>query len=294
MEQLFSYIVVGLSNGTVYALVALGFVLIYKTSGVLNIAQGELFVLGPYVAFFFLGIANLPIWAAFILTFVCMGTVAFLIERLALRPMLGQPLLGVILMTLGLAIFLQGMMVLIWGHRPKAMPPVIPTGGYEVAGVLVSYHLLFSFVVALVLLTAISLFVRYSKTGLAMMAAGEDEQTAQSIGIAVTGAIALAWIMSALVSTVGGILLTSIIGVTYTLAGLGLKSITVVLLGGLESIMGVMIAGPLIGILEATAAGYLDPLVGGGVKEVAAFAILIVVLIIRPHGFFGWKRIERV
>lgn len=294
MSEFLSYLVPGIMTGFVYALIALGFVLVYKCTGVLNIAQGELVVIGAYI-FYALGAQiGLPAVVAVLGTMAMAVGMGFTVERLVMRPLMGQPILAVMLVTLAVAGLLRGIMILVWGPNTLSLPRLFPLGGVSFLGVSVSYAHLFFVVVSLVLFGILFFFFRFSRTGLSMMAVADDQEAARSTGVRVTMVVALAWAIAALVSSLGGILLTSITGVHYSAVGIGLRSISVVLVGGLESVGGVLVAGPLIGAIEGLAAGYIDPLVAGGTREVTAYVILIFVLMVRPYGLFGWKRIERV
>ena len=294
MAEFLSYLIPGIMTGFVYALIALGFVLIYKCSGVLNLAQGELVLVGAYIFYALSAQLGLPLSISILATFVLAIGLGFLIERLVMRPLIGQPILALIMVTLGIAVIVRGLMIMIWGPATLSLPRLFPVGGVRLMGTSISYEYLFFAIVSVVLFSILFLFFRYTRTGLRMMAVADDQQAAQSVGIRVRTVIALTWAIAAVVSSIGGILLTSIIGIHYSAVGIGLRAIAVVLVGGLQSVGGVLVAGPLIGAIEGLAAGYLDPLVGGGVRDVAAYVVLILVLIVRPFGFFGWKRIERV
>ncbi|MEW6033264.1 MAG: branched-chain amino acid ABC transporter permease [Chloroflexota bacterium] len=294
MSEMLSYLIPGVMTGFVYALIALGFVLIYKCSGVLNLAQGELVIIGAYMFYALSAQAGLPAGVGIVGTLLLAIGLGFLVERLVMRPLIGQPILAVILVTLAVAGLLRGIMILVWGPDTLSLPRLFPLGGVDFLGVSISYAHLFFVLVSVVLFAVLFLFFRYSQRGLSMMAVADDQQASQSVGVRVTMVLAMAWAIAALVSATGGILLTSITGVHYSAVGIGLRAIAVVLAGGLESVGGVLIAGPLIGAMEGISAGYLDPLVGGGMRDVTAFVVLILVLMIRPYGLFGWKRIERV
>ena len=280
--------------GSIYSLVALGFVLIYKSSGIINVAQGQLLMVGAYVCWTFLVRFGMPFPVALALTILVAVILGLLIERLALRPLIGQPILAIVMMTIALAAFLDGMTSLLWGANWENFPDFIPRTPVIVGGISLSQQHIFAFVLAMSLLAVFSIFFRYTRLGLAMRATAEDHQVAQSLGIGVKRVFAMAWVIAAVVSALGGVLLGSINGINLTLSVLGLKVLPVVLLGGLESIPGAIIAGPIIGILETLAAGYLDQYVGGGIREVAPFVVLVLALMFKPYGLFGLQRIERV
>ena len=280
--------------GSIYSLVALGFVLIYKSSGIINVAQGQLLMVGAYVCWQFLVQMKMPFPAALALTILVAIILGLLIERFSLRPLIGQPVLAIVMMTIALAAFLDGMTSLIWGANWQNFPDFIPRTPVLVGGISLSQQHIFSFILAMALHAVFSVFFRFTRLGLAMRATAEDHQVAQSLGIGVKRVFAMAWVIAAAVSALGGVLLGSINGINLTLSVLGFKVLPVVLLGGLESIPGAIIAGPIIGILETLAAGYLDPYVGGGIREVAPFVILVLALMFKPYGLFGLQRIERV
>jgi len=294
MSTFVQLILTGLMVGGIYGLVALGFVLIYKATRIFNFAQGDLLMLGAFFFWTMLVQARMPLWAGVLLTFAFAIAVGFLLERAALRPMLGQPILSVIMMTLALSVFLNGLITLIWGATWRVYPPFIPARGISLVGFTLSRQHLFSFIIALLAFCAFTLFFQRSTYGLAMRATAEDHQVARSLGIKITLIFGLTWAIASLISAIGGILLGSISGINLTLGQIGLKAIPAALIGGLESIAGAIIGGLIIGILENLAAGYIDPLVGGGIKEIFPYIILVIVLLFRPHGLFGLKRIERV
>lgn len=294
MTQVIGYIVPGITQGCVYALIALGFVLIYKCSGVFNLAQGELVILGAYLFYAFSINIGLPIWIGLLLTLASGVLLGLLIERGVIRPMVGQPVLGVFIMTLALGGLLRGFMMLGWGQEQLILPRLFPRGGISFAGASIAYDYFGFLIFPLLILIALTLYFRYSKTGLSMMAISEDQQTAQSLGISVKRIMAIVWVIAAVVAAIGGVLLSNVTGAHYTQVGMGMKALAVALIGGLESIPGVIVGGLIVGVIESLAAGYIDPLVGGGFRDVAAFLLMILVVIFKPHGLFGWKRIERV
>jgi len=294
MQDFIQLVLIGLGVGSLYALIALGFVLIYKCSGILNMAQGHFVLLGGYLGYAFASQLNIPWWLSIVLVLVVIGLVSMALERFALRPMIGQPVLAQILMTLGLASFVQGGIVMFWGGAIRKPPPIFPSGGLEFGGILLSYENGFSIVLAAVLLAVFAGFFKYARIGLRMRAVADDAVAAQSLGARLSRVYQISWVIAAVVAALGGTILGSIGGVHVGLVDLGMKSVVVVLLGGLESVFGVIIAGPILGLIEAFAIQYIDPHVGGGIKDVVSFAILIPMLLIFPYGLFGWKRIDRV
>jgi branched-chain amino acid transport system permease protein len=217
------------------------------------------------------------------------------IERLALRPLMGQPELAVIMMTIALATVLEGLATLIWGGEYKTYHGLLPTLTLKLGQISVPPESLIGLLVSLVAVTLLLLLFRYTKIGLAMRATAEDLQVVQSFGIKATTVYAVSWVISSIVGVIGGILLGGVSGVMIPLAEIGLKAFAVVLLGGVNSIGGAIVGGIILGVSENVAAGYLDPLLpGGGLAQIFPFILMLVVLIFKPHGLFGLVRIERI
>jgi branched-chain amino acid transport system permease protein len=285
----------GLVVGSVYALVALGFVIIFKSTSVVNFAQGEFLLLGAYISLAVVGQYNMPFWVAVIITLLFSVMLGMLIERLILRPMIGEPVISVIMVTLGLSSVLKAVVQGIWGTDTRPFPEIFPSTPVQIGPLPVSQGYIYSVVCVAILLLLFTLFFKYSRAGIAMRATAFSQQVAQSMGISVRRMFALAWAIAAVVSAIGGILLGGVRGgVDAALAAIGLKVIPVVILGGLDSIIGAIVGGLLVGVLENLAGGYLDPIFGGGVKEVAPFVVLVLILMIKPYGLFGKVHIDRV
>ena len=288
-------VVTGFALGMIYALVAIGFVIILKCSEAFNIAQGHFVMIGGYLGYTFLVTFDLPIWAALgmaIATAILMGLA---IERFALRPLVGQPVLAIIMVTIALATILGGLATLIWGAEYKAYHGLLPTITLKIGAISIPSESLIGLIVSAVTVAILMLFFRYTKIGLAMRATAEDLQVVQSVGIKATTVYAVSWAIACVVGVIGGILLGGVSGANMELAEVGLKAFAVVLLGGVNSIGGAIVAGIILGMLENVAAGYLDPLLpGGGLAKVFPFIVMIIVLIFRPYGLFGLVRIERI
>jgi len=284
----------GIVVGSIYALVALGFVIIYKSSGVLNFAQGEFLLLGGYV-FWALTESHAPWpWAAG-LTVLFSILLGLALERLILRPMIGEPIISVIMVTLGLSSLLRAIVLGAWGTDTRPYPALFSSEPFMLGPVPISRGYLFSMMIAGALLLAFTLFFRYSRVGIAMRATAFSQEVAQSMGISVRRIFAVSWSIAAVVSALGGILLGALRGgVDGSLSVLGLKALPVVILGGLDSVAGAIVGGLVVGVLENLSGGYLDPIFGGGVKEVAPFAALVLILMVKPYGLFGKVKIERV
>lgn len=284
----------GIVVGSIYGLVALGFVLIYRASGALNLANGEFVLFGPYICLVLLTSYNVPFYIAIIITLIVSAILGLIVERLVIRPLQHAPAISVIMATLGLASLLAGAIHMIWGHGTKTFPPVFPQTPLQFGGVIVTPVYLWSFVIVIILLVVFTIFFKYSKMGLAMRAVADDQGAAQSVGMSVKFVYAVTWSIAAMVAAIGGVLLGNISGVSPVMATIGLTVLPVVILGGLDSVAGAIIGGFLIGIVQNIAGGYLDPLVGGGLKEVVPFIIVLLILMVKPHGLFGSKGIERV
>jgi branched-chain amino acid transport system permease protein len=296
MNFLLQLVVTGFALGMVYALVAIGFVIILKCSKAFNIAQGHFVMIGGYLGFTFLITFHLPVWTGLLAAIAVAAVMGLLIERLTLRPLVGQPVLAIIMMTVALATVLEGLATLIWGGEYKTYHGVLPTLTLKVGELSVPPESLIGIIVSIVAVAILMLLFRYTKSGLAMRATAEDEQVVQSAGIKVTTVYALSWVIACIVGVIGGILLGGVSGVMIPMAEVGLKAFAVVLLGGIDSIGGAIVAGIILGVLENVAAGYLDPLLpaGGGLAQVFPFFVMIIVLILKPHGLFGMARIERI
>lgn len=289
-------VITGFSLGMVYALIAIGFVIILKCSDAFNIAQGHFVMLGAYLAYTFLVTYELPLWASLILIIIAAILIGLIIERLALRPLLGQPIIAIVMMTVALSVVFEGLATLLWGGEYKAYHGVLPTVTLRLGELSIPSETTIGMIVSIVAVVILMILFRYTKIGLAMRATAEDEQVVQSAGIKVTTVYALSWGIACVVGVIGGIILGGVSGVMVEMHGVGLKALAVVLLGGVNSIGGAIIAGITLGVLENVAAGYLDPLLpsGGGLANVFPFIIILIVLVFRPHGLFGLAEIERV
>jgi branched-chain amino acid transport system permease protein len=296
MTFLLQLVITGFALGMIYALVAIGFVIILKCSEAFNIAQGHFVMIGGYLGYTFLVPFGLPIWASLLLAIVTAIIMGLLIERLTLRPLVGQPVGAIVMMTIALSTVFEGLATLIWGGEYKAYHGVLPTVTLQLGELSIPSETSIGMIVSIVSVAILMLLFRYTKIGLAIRATADDEQVVQSAGIRVTTVYALSWVIACVVGVIGGILLGGVSGVMIPLAQVGIKAFAVVLLGGVNSIGGAIVAGIILGVLENVAAGYLDPLLpaGGGLANVFPFIVMIIVLTIRPYGLFGQVRIERI
>jgi branched-chain amino acid transport system permease protein len=293
MEKLVQLTMSGVANGAIFALVALGFVLIYKSSDVINFAQGELLLIGAYLTY--MTVEQIGIWwpAGVVVAVLLAAVVGVLIETLVLRPLIGEPAISVIMVTIGLSSLLRAIVGSIWGVTPRPAPQFLPRDTMTIFGASVGVDKVWAIFLALVLFGVLTLFFRFSREGIAMRAVADDQQAALSMGISVKRVWAVAWAIAAVTAAVGGILLMSIFGgVSGSIARVGLLVFPVVILGGLDSIPGAIIGGLIIGLLQSYAGGYLPPDLGMG--EVVPFIILLLILLVRPYELFGQRFIERV
>ena len=280
--------------GSLYALVAASIVLVYKATHVVSLAHGQLVAFGALFFWLFLGGLGLPFWMGLIPAFFLTALLGLLIERLALRPLIGQPLIAAFLMTFAIFIALEGVFVLYLKGQTRALPAFLPEGNLDISGLSIPINQLISFFVAILLFAAVSLIFKFTKLGLGMRATAEDHRLAQSTGITVRNIFSYIWILSAVVAAVAGIATANVMDIYYMLPYIGINGLIVAICGGLDSLLGALVVGLLLGVVENVGAAYLDPIVGGGVKDVVGYVVLLLVLLIKPYGLFGLVRIERI
>jgi branched-chain amino acid transport system permease protein len=284
----------GVMIGLMYALIALGFVLIYKATDAINFAQGEFVMFAAFIAAGTGDLAGLPFWLSAVFAVVGMVMLGFGLERVVLRRLIGRPIISVIMATIGLAAVLRGFATLTFGAGTRAITMPIGDSPISLGPVTVPPVQLVGAGVSLVFLAGFTWFFLKSRVGVAMRAVADSQQVAMAMGINVQRYFALAWAMAGVVSALGGIVWGAMLGVDNQLALVGLKVFPVVILGGLDSIIGAVVGGLIVGIVENLASGYLDPYVGGGTKDFVPYVLMIAVLMIRPEGIFGRRLIERV
>ena len=290
MDKFLQLTLTGLTNGVILALVALGFVLIYKASDVINFAQGDFLLVGAYITFALVAEAGIFWPVGVLLTLAVAVLLGLVVERFVLRPLIGEPIISVIMVTIGLSSLIRAFIRGAWGTMGQPFPGFIPEENVRIAGAVVPADRLIAIVLAALLLVIFTLFFRYSRHGIAMRATADDQQAALSMGISVKTIFALAWSIAAVTAAIAGVLVANIIGVTGAVASFGLRVFPVVILGGLDSIPGAIVGGVIIGLLEAYTGGY----VGSGLGTVIPFIVLILILMVKPYGLFGEERIERV
>lgn len=301
MDVFIQLIITGIMVGSIYALVALGWTLIYKSSGVLNLAMGELTLIGAYVSLTFYQ-WGMPFILSLLLTLGVGLILGLVIERIFLRPLIGEPILTVIMVTVGISFFLRGIIGLIFGTDTMVFnPPVFPQEPIRFGNVVIGQVYIWSFVAALVLLVVFVTFFKYTRWGLAMQATADDEMAALSVGVSAKFVYAIAWAIAFMAAGVGGSLLGNINGVNVSVGYLGLLVLPAVVMGGLNSVPGAIAGGFIIGLMQNLAGGYIDNLtiagiqiIPGGAKEVFPYVVMTIALLVKPYGLFGWERIERV
>ena len=290
MDAVLQFTVNGILIGGVYSLIALGIVFIYKYSRVFNFAAGEMVMFGAFFMWTLLDYLGLPLIASLLLTMFFTGVVGLIMERLAIHPLIGQPLLSAILVTLGLADILRGVAMLFWGGASERLSEFLPGKAIFIGNIVFPMDLLWCFGISITIFGALFLFYQKTAVGLAMRAVAEDHQVAQARGISVGKIFAIVWFITGIIAATGGILLSYRIGVTQFISLISLKAFPAVLLGGLESIGGALLGGLLVGLLENLTGGLIAP----WLMETTPYIVLIFVLLIRPDGLFGLKRIERI
>lgn len=290
MNQFLNLTVYGLSEGAILALAALGFVLIYKSTAVINFAQGEFLLIGGYTVYAAFVVFRLPLILAVVVGLLFAVVLGVLIERFVLRPLVGESAISVIMVTIGLAAFLRAVVQLVFGTRPVSQPALLPRTPVEIFGTTIPLNRILVIAIAGVVLTAFTLFFRRSRHGIAMRAVADDQQAALTMGISVRRIFAMAWALAAVSALVAGVLLGDITSVSGNLASFGLLVFPVVILGGLDSVPGTIVGGLVIGLTAQYVSGYWDP----GLAQIVPYLLLVAILMVRPYGIFGETRIERV
>jgi branched-chain amino acid transport system permease protein len=290
MSEFLEFSLLGLLSGGVMALIALSFVLIYKGTGVVNFAVGEVMMLGAYIYYAAAVTFNLAPWIAFVIALAVIGVLAIGVERAVLRPLSGQPAVAVLMATIGIASIIHGGVEAVWGGDTFSPPTLLPRTPVNMGEVLIPGTVLGNFTVAAALIGAFLAFFRYSKTGIALRATASDPVTAATLGININYSQRLTWVLSGLVGTVAGVLIASSAGLSPLLASAALSVFAAIILGGLDSILGAIVASLLIGWVESISAGYL----GGKTRDVVPYVVVLAILVVKPYGIFGTRTIERL
>lgn len=294
MIDFLNYVINGALIGLLYSLVGMGFVVIYRASKVFNFAQGELVVFGGFLVWWLVMHVGMPLAIGIPLAFVGAALFGLLIERVFFSRLVGESVFAMVMVTIGLLILIRGLILLIFGPQVRPFPIVFPLQPFIIGDILIPRSLLYGGILTVVTGLGLSWFFNRTRPGLKMTAVAEDHQVALSLGISVRASIAFAWMLGAVLSTLGAVIYLSGKSLNFLASDIGLIALPVVLLAGLESIGGLLIAGIIVGVIQGLAVAYLDPLVGGAVGSVLPFVIMLAILFIRPTGMFGWRTIERV
>jgi len=287
-------IITGALIGLLYALIAMGFVVIYRASKVFNFAQGELVILGGFIVWYTTFELGLDLWLAIPLSLLLSALAGYLIERVFLTKLIGESVFSMVMVTVGLLVLLRGVVLLLFGPAVRPFPVIFPLKPLFLGEMLIPLNLLIGGVITVVAAVGLSWFFNRTRAGMRMTAVAEDHVVASSMGISVKSSIAFAWVLGAVLSTVGAMIFLSGKSLTFLASEIGFAALPVALFAGLESIGGLILAGVIVGVVQSLATNYLDPLVGGALGTVVPYLIMLAILLIRPTGLFGWRTIERV
>lgn len=294
MIDFLNYALNGFLQGQIYALLSLGFMVIYRASKVFNFAQGELMMLGAYAVWTLTLGANLSPWLGVPLAFLCALAYGWLIERLFFERLVGESVFAMVMVTIGLVILIRGIVLVAWGAADRSFPVLLPAAPLIVGEMIFPSSLLIGAGLTLVATVGLSWFFNRTRTGLMLTAVAEEPTTAISLGISVKRAVTLAWMMGSVIATAGAIVLLSGRSLTVQTADVALAALPVALLAGLESIGGLILAGAIVGVVQALVAAYVDPAIGGSASTIVPFVFMLLILLVRPTGLFGWRHVERV
>lgn len=295
MEDLVRSLILGASAGGIYALIAVCYVIIFKATRVFPFSQAGMITVGAYVMWQSLIVWNLPIWLAIIVTLAMSVIVGLIIERAWMRPLIGQPVLAPIVVTLAIMLMLRGISLLIWHGQVRGFGEAfLPRGTWQVGFVNLPQIQIYGFIICVIIIALLILFYQFTRTGLAMRVVHEDHLVAQNLGINVRRIFQYSWMLSCGVAVIAGMLLGNIQGVGVDLEHNGIIGIVCVLFGGLESFAGAIIAGLTIGILQIFAIQYLGAIMPGEITMMVPMVIMLLILMVKPYGLFGMERIERL
>ncbi len=294
MISLFSHVITGALTGLLYALIAMGFVIIYRAGRMFNLAQGEILMVGAFLVWSFGQYFGLPLWLSIGLAFAISFILGLFIEKSIIRPLVGEELFTLFMVILGLMIFIRGLALVIWGAEVHFFPAIFPMRGLKIGPFMLDRGLVVGGGITILLAAVISWVFNHTRRGLEMSAVAEDHQIALSLGLNVKRSIAIAWGASGVLSTLAGIIFLSGKGMTILVTDIGLAAVPVAMLAGMESVGGLVLAGLLMGISIGIAEYFLDPIFEGGVAAVFPYIVMIIILLVRPSGLFGWKTIERI
>lgn len=294
MDIFIQLMMTGVSLGMGYALGGLGFVLIYKSTGVFNFSNGQLVLVGGYFFYLFqVQMGLTPLWAA-VCSALSMYAVGMAIERIFLRRMIGEPIIAIIMLTVALGGLLRNLVGLIWGTQPQAPVSLFKPGFFELAGVQLPSAYGWTLLAASLCILGFMLYFHKSAQGVAMRAVAFDQDKAALSGISVSRVFARSWGLASVMACISGILMIQMAGLDLSLDSRGLSAFPAAIIGGIDSVGGVILGGLIIGIVEVFAGGYIDPYLGGGAKEVIGLVVMLLILIVRPYGLFGTPEIRKV
>ena len=294
MIDFVNYLINGALVGLLYALIAMGFVVIYRASKVFNFAQGELVVFGGFLVWWMVASLGLPLIIGIPLAFVAAALFGLLIERIFFSRLAGESVFAMVMVTIGLLILIRGLILVLFGAQVRPFPIIFPLQPVIIGDILIPRSLLIGGILTVIVGFGLSWFFNRTRPGLRMTAVAEDHQVALSMGISVKRSIAFAWILGSLLSTLGAVIFLSGKSLNFLASDIGLAALALALLAGFEAIAGVLLAGLIVGIIQGLVTAYLDPIVGGAIGAVFPFIIMLIILFIRPTGMFGWKTIERI
>lgn len=295
MNTFVQLMISGIAIGLIYALAALGIVVVYKATKVINLSAGGLLLISAYLAWMFLVQLKFPVVLAIIATIVSVAIVGWLIERVTLRPLIGQPILAAIILTDMLWFFFRGITFLFWGGNPRMFPswlssrPTIFVGGIGIPEIMV-----WCIIVSALSIVALISYFKFTRSGLAMRVTAEDVIVAENLGIKITRVFSNTWIICLLLFLITAYFVGAMQGISQDLDFIAVYGVIIALLGGLESFPGAIIGGLGIGILQSMVGGYLAGVLGGGISEVSPFIVMFIISFWRPYGLFGLERIERI
>lgn len=294
MIEFLQWVFSGVFLGLLYSMVALGLVVVYRSGRIVNLAQGELVIVGGFLIWWFMMMTPLPWWLSLAIAFGLMALLGLAVERGLFRPMIGQPEFALVMMTIGLLILLRGAVIVTFGGYDRGFPTIFPIAPVKLGPFLFDSALFWGGIIALLIVVALTWFFERTRYGRRFSAVAEDHVVAQSMGISVKQAVTVAWVLAATLAGFASIVFLNDKTLTFMASGIGFRALPVALLGGMESVRGAPLAGLIVGIGESLARGYLNPITNGGMAEVFPYIIMIIVILFRPQGLFGWKIIERV
>lgn len=294
LKDFVQWTVDGSLTGILYGLIAVSFIVIFKTGKIFNFAQGEVVVFGGYFVYTFYSMFSFPLWLSLLAAFICMGIVGLLIERVILRPLIGQELFTTVMSTIALIFILQGFTVVLWGGIERPFPTIFKSQAIPFGGFLFTRSVFLGGILSMAIIALLFFLLERTRWGLKLMAVAEDHQVAQSLGISVKKSIAIGWVISCVLSSFAAIVFLNGQAINFSASMIGLNALPVALLAGVESLWGAPVAGLIVGIGTAWTALFLDPYTEGTMSKIFPFILMLGFLLIRPHGLFGWKVIERV